>query len=215
VAGPQVLVAGQVLQGEAPGRPQHRLLEPAHQGVQGVAAQHAVDRQPGRSRRGGRGQHLAGVLQRGRQRLLAEHVAARAEGGQDERGMVARWGGDGHQRHPRVGQQTLGVAGLQAVGGGQGVGPGPVAVGHGHRAQPRQLPGRRQDQGPEAAGPNQPEAEVEVAGRPVRAPEMPEAEVVGGRTRRPGGPSRPGRLGQLRGSAWRSFTGSSRPVGVT
>ena len=129
-------------------------------------------------------------------------MAAAAQGGQGEGGVAGRRGGDGHHRDPRVGQQALGVAGVEAVGGGQGVGPGPVAVGHGHRAQPRQLRGRLQDQGPEPPGPDQPEAEVLGRGA-VRW------------VRRPGGPGRPGRPGQLRGSAWRSFTGSSRPVGVT
>ena len=199
VVGPQVLVAGQVLEGEAAGRPQHRLLEPAQQGVQRVAAQHVVDREPGRPRPGGRRQHLGGVLQPGRQRLLAEHVAAGAQGGQGQPGVAGRRGGDGHHRDPRVGQQRSGVAGVHPVGGGQGVGPGRVAVGHGHRPQARQLGGRLQDQGPEPSGPDQPET-----------------ELLGGRARRPGpGPVGPGRAGQLRGSAWRSFTGSSRPVGVT
>ncbi len=125
-------------------------------------------------------------------------MAAAAQGGQGEGGVAGRRGGDGHHRDPRVGQQALGVAGVQAVGGGQGVGPGPVAVGHGHRAQPRQLGGRLQDHGPEPPGPDQPEA-----------------EALGGPIRGPAGTGRPGRPGQLRGSAWRSFTGSSRPVGVT
>jgi hypothetical protein len=198
VAGVEALVAGQVLKGELPGPAQHRALEPVHQGVQGVAAQRVVDRQPGRPGVPERGQHLGGVLQPGGQGLLAEHVAAGAEGGQGQAGVAGRRGGDGHDRDPPVGQQAFGLAGLDPVGGGQGVGPVPVRVGHGHRSQPRQLGRRLHDPRPEPAG-----------------SEQPKAQLVGRGARRPGRPGGPWGAGQLRGSAWRSFTGSSRPVGVT
>ena len=198
VAGVEALVAGQVLQGELPGRAQHRLLEPADQGVQGVAAQRVVDCQPGRPGGPGLGQHLGGVLEPGGQRLLAEHVPAGAERGQGQAGVAGRRGGDGHHRDPLVGQQALGLARLDAVDRRQGVGPVPVPVGHGHRPQPRQVGRRLQDQRPEPAG-----------------AEQPQAQLGGRRARRPGRPVRPWGAGQLRGSAWRSFTGSSRPVGVT
>ena len=196
VAGPQALVAGQVLQGEAAGRRQDRLLQPAQQGVQRVAAEHVVDRQPRPAGPGGRRQQLGGVLQPGRQRLLAVHVPAGAQGGQGQPGVAGRWGGDGH-RGQRVGEQLVRRAGGHLVAGGQRLGPGRLAVGHGHRAQPWQLGGRLQDQGPVRPAPTSPETQV------------------GGRARRPDGPLRPRRPGRLRGSAWRSFTGSSRPVGVT
>jgi hypothetical protein len=59
------------------------------------------------------------------------------------------------------------------------------------------------------------QAEPEVGGGPGRALERAGAGLVTWPVRRQARPGGPLGAGQLRGSAWSSFTGSSRPVGVT
>jgi hypothetical protein len=167
VVGAEVLVAGQVLEGEAAGRAEQLTPQPVQQRVQGVAAQHVVDREAGRARPGGRPQHLGGVLQPRRQRLLAEHVPAGGQRVQHQPGVAGRRGGDRHHPHPAVGEQPLRRDGVQAVGGGQRRGALGVPVGDRHRLEARQLPGGVQDRRPEAPAPDQ--AEPESRSGPRRA----------------------------------------------
>lgn len=172
VAGAQVLVGGVVLEGEAHQRVQQPFLaQPPEHPQDGVVAQDVVDDEDAGGAFG-LGLHPQGVLQRHGQRLLAEHVPARA---QRRRRVPRGWPGSGdrHDVHPAQARQRRGVGGDGgAVPPREGGGTVTVGVGAGHDAYAGQVGHGVQQVGAERAAAGQAQTERGHSARSRRATPM-------------------------------------------
>ena len=177
VVGVEVLVAGVVLEAEAPHRAEQGAAQPAQRAQQRVVAEHVVDDQDPAGALDGRDQvPRVGVVEG--ERLLAEHVLAGLERRLRDLGVTGRRRGHDDGVDVVVGEQ---VAPRRPRTGHRGPAPGPRAAAGRESATARratvgQRGGGRGEEGGEATRPDQPETDHRCRRHPL-TPD-PRSEVV-------------------------------------